>query len=198
MPDPADLAGVGHNKRPASRGELLYNHLLALERLQEAKDDVAGDYNERKKLVKEDGFDPNVVEAIKKRRKNGRGQTMAFDEMMAEYEDLITDAEEQDDALQGADADPDELLDQARHLVIGAQKASTSWLQRQMRLGYNAASRLIEQLEEEGIVSQPDHTGRRNVLVASEQPEAAGEEPVVNEPAAPAPTEPNETQDSGV
>ncbi len=50
--------------------------------------------------------------------------------------------------------------------VVKHQKASTSWLQRQMRLGYNSAARLIERMERDGIVSAPDHGGARKVLVA--------------------------------
>jgi uncharacterized protein (UPF0335 family) len=50
-------------------------------------------------------------------------------------------------------------------LVVTHQKASTSWLQRQLRVGYNSAARLIEQMEKDGIVSRPDHVGRREVVV---------------------------------
>ena len=53
---------------------------------------------------------------------------------------------------------------QAIQLVCDAQKASTSWLQRQMRIGYNSAARLIERMEKDGIVGRPDHVGRREVL----------------------------------
>lgn len=75
---------IGNN-----RAQALYNHVLALERLQEAKDEAAADYNERKKIAKEDGFDTNVLAAILKRRKNGDGQTMEFDRLLREYEDAI-------------------------------------------------------------------------------------------------------------
>lgn len=75
---------IGNNRAAA-----LYAHLLALEKIQEAKDDAAADYNERKKIAKEDGFDTNVLEAIKKRRKNGEGQTIAFDRLLREYEEAI-------------------------------------------------------------------------------------------------------------
>ncbi len=49
-------------------------------------------------------------------------------------------------------------------IVFESQKASTSWLQRQMRIGYNSAARLIERMEEEGLVGPPNHVGRREVL----------------------------------
>jgi S-DNA-T family DNA segregation ATPase FtsK/SpoIIIE len=50
-------------------------------------------------------------------------------------------------------------------IVAAAQKASTSYLQRQLRVGYNNAARLIEQMEADGFVSKPDHVGRREVLI---------------------------------
>ncbi len=54
--------------------------------------------------------------------------------------------------------------DDAKALVLQHQKASISWLQRQMRVGYNVAARHIELMELEGVVSAPDHVGRRTVL----------------------------------
>lgn len=64
-----------------------------------------------------------------------------------------------------------ELVDliAARKLVVEADKASTSWLQRQLAIGYNAAVRLIERMEAEGVVSRADATGRRVVLVNVDQ-----------------------------
>lgn len=53
----------------------------------------------------------------------------------------------------------------ALQVVAESQKASTSYLQRQLRLGYNNAARLIERMEKEGYVSKPDHVGRREVLM---------------------------------
>ena len=54
---------------------------------------------------------------------------------------------------------------QAVQIVAESQKASTSYIQRQMRVGYNTAARLIEQMEDRGLVSAPDHVGRREVLI---------------------------------
>ena len=50
-------------------------------------------------------------------------------------------------------------------IIAVAQKASTSYLQRQLRVGYNNAARLIERMEADGFVSKPDHVGRREVLI---------------------------------
>ncbi|MGE4321424.1 MAG: DNA translocase FtsK 4TM domain-containing protein [Sphingobium sp.] len=71
-------------------------------------------------------------------------------------------------ALDGVDLGDDspdaQLFRKACQLVFENQKASTSWLQRQLRIGYNSAARLIERMEEEGLVGAPNHVGRREVL----------------------------------
>ena len=54
---------------------------------------------------------------------------------------------------------------QALQIVAQEGKASTSYLQRRLRIGYNSAARLIERMEAEGHVSSPDHVGRRQVLI---------------------------------
>lgn len=53
-------------------------------------------------------------------------------------------------------------------LVVEHNKASTSWLQRQLRIGYNSAAQLIERMEAEGIVGPPNHVGRREVIASSQ------------------------------
>ncbi len=85
-----------------------------------------------------------------------------------EYIQAVTEEPEDGGfALEGASLDdsPEERQYQkACQLVFESQKASTSWLQRQLRVGYNTAARLIERMEEEGLVSAPNHIGRREVL----------------------------------
>src|SRR5919107_455146 len=61
-----------------------------------------------------------------------------------------------------------QLYRKAIQIVAESQKASTSYLQRQMRVGYNSAARLIERMEKDGLVGQPDHVGRREVLIDPE------------------------------
>ncbi len=64
----------------------------------------------------------------------------------------------------GDDNPEDAQYRKACQIVFDSQKASTSWLQRQLRIGYNSAARLIDRMEEEGIVSPPNHIGRREVM----------------------------------
>jgi S-DNA-T family DNA segregation ATPase FtsK/SpoIIIE len=64
------------------------------------------------------------------------------------------------------DDDPEaQLYRKAVQTVAESQKASTSYIQRQLRIGYNNAARLIERMEKDGFVSAPDHVGRREVLL---------------------------------
>jgi S-DNA-T family DNA segregation ATPase FtsK/SpoIIIE len=63
------------------------------------------------------------------------------------------------------------LYDQAVALVAREGKASTSFIQRHLQIGYNRAAKLIEQMEKEGIVSPANHVGKRDVLVRTEREE---------------------------
>jgi S-DNA-T family DNA segregation ATPase FtsK/SpoIIIE len=57
------------------------------------------------------------------------------------------------------------LYDRAVAIVVRERKASTSYLQRRLLVGYNRAAALMERMEQDGIVSAADHKGRRQVLV---------------------------------
>jgi len=61
-------------------------------------------------------------------------------------------------------SDQDELYDQAVAFVTTSRKASISSVQRHLRVGYNRAARIIEEMEATGVVSQPEHNGQREVL----------------------------------
>jgi S-DNA-T family DNA segregation ATPase FtsK/SpoIIIE len=64
----------------------------------------------------------------------------------------------------------DELYDKAVAYVLESRRASISGVQRQLRIGYNRAARLIEEMEAQGIVSQPEHNGQREVLAPAPPP----------------------------
>jgi len=66
----------------------------------------------------------------------------------------------------------DQQYNEALKIVAEEQRATTSFLQRKMRIGYNTAARLIERMEEDGYVSAADHVGRRRVLVGQEEEDA--------------------------
>lgn len=72
---------------------------------------------------------------------------------------------ELDGAPSGDDSPEDQLYRRAVQIVAESQKASTSYVQRQLRIGYNSAARLIERMEKDGKVGRPDHVGRREVLI---------------------------------
>jgi len=62
----------------------------------------------------------------------------------------------------------DDLYDQALAIVLKDRKASTSYVQRCLRIGYNRAANLIEKMEREGVVSAPNHVGKRDILIGEE------------------------------
>ncbi|CAD5536754.1 DNA translocase FtsK [Escherichia coli] len=83
-----------------------------------------------------------------------------------QYVDGITSDSESDGGAGGFDGaeELDPLFDQAVQFVTEKRKASISGVQRQFRIGYNRAARIIEQMEAQGIVSEQGHNGNREVL----------------------------------
>ncbi|MGY8962039.1 MAG: DNA translocase FtsK, partial [Rhodospirillales bacterium] len=59
----------------------------------------------------------------------------------------------------------DRLFDQAVALVARERKASTSFVQRHLQIGYNRAARIIEDMEAQGMIGKPNHVGKREVLL---------------------------------
>ena len=84
------------------------------------------------------------------------------------YVDAVLEEDEEAAAAAGGgdtDSDGDALYDQAVALVARERKASTSFIQRHLQIGYNRAARLVETMEAEGVVSAANHVGKREVLV---------------------------------
>ena len=82
------------------------------------------------------------------------------------YLEAVTEDEENDTDpdLQGSGSG-DELYDRAIQLVLTERKASTSFVQRHLQIGYNRAARLIDKMEAEGVVGAANHVGKREILV---------------------------------
>ncbi|MDE2406202.1 MAG: DNA translocase FtsK 4TM domain-containing protein [Sphingomonadales bacterium] len=86
-----------------------------------------------------------------------------------QYVDSVT--EEPDEAMFGfddldataSDSPEERKYRQACHIVFESQKASTSWLQRQLGVGYNTAAKWIERMEQDGLVGPANHVGRREI-----------------------------------
>ena len=86
------------------------------------------------------------------------------------YLDEVTEPSDDDGTLTlpgipGAADGEAGLFDQAVAVVAREGKASTSFIQRHLAIGYNRAAKLIEQMEREGIITQPNHAGKREILV---------------------------------
>ncbi|MFB5173032.1 DNA translocase FtsK 4TM domain-containing protein [Erwinia amylovora] len=81
-------------------------------------------------------------------------------------EGILSGGDDGEGAAGGIDGDEelDQLFDQAVEFVVDKRRASISGVQRQFRIGYNRAARIIEQMEAQGIVSSPGHNGNREVL----------------------------------
>jgi S-DNA-T family DNA segregation ATPase FtsK/SpoIIIE len=86
-----------------------------------------------------------------------------------DYVEEVTEVDDEDgnSGLSGIAAGSDAektLFDQAVDVVVREGKASTSFIQRHLNIGYNRAAKLIEQMEREGIVSPANHVGKREIL----------------------------------
>jgi S-DNA-T family DNA segregation ATPase FtsK/SpoIIIE len=97
-----------------------------------------------------------------------------------EYLDAITEDDEDDDgdesSARGGSAggggnfeDSDDPYDQAVAVVLRDGKASTSYIQRRLGIGYNKAASIIERMEKEGVVGPANHAGKREILVPTEE-----------------------------
>ena len=86
------------------------------------------------------------------------------------YLEEVTEAPEDDEggvgggALEGESLSANDLYDQAVAVVTRDKKASTSYVQRRLQIGYNRAASLIERMEKEGVVSAANHAGKREIL----------------------------------
>ena len=81
-----------------------------------------------------------------------------------ELDEIIKNNDENFDQMSEED---EELITKSIDLIKSTNKASTSFLQRNFQIGYNKAARIMETLEQRGVVSEPNHTGKRTILINS-------------------------------
>jgi S-DNA-T family DNA segregation ATPase FtsK/SpoIIIE len=84
-----------------------------------------------------------------------------------QFVEAVTAEDEDGPEFSGGDADGEDavLYEAAVSLIQRERKASTSFVQRHLQIGYNRAARLIERMEKDGIIGQANHVGRREVLI---------------------------------
>ena len=100
-----------------------------------------------------DGEVNKLIKEIKK------GQKVQY---LEELDEIIKNNDENFDSLSDED---EELVAKSINLIKSSNKASTSFLQRNFQIGYNKAARIMETLEQRGVVSAPSHTGKREILI---------------------------------
>ena len=69
----------------------------------------------------------------------------------------------------GEAGDATDLYQQAVQIVLRDKKASTSYIQRRLQIGYNRAASIMERMEHEGVVGQANHAGKREILMGQEE-----------------------------
>jgi DNA segregation ATPase FtsK/SpoIIIE, S-DNA-T family len=95
-----------------------------------------------------------------------------------QYLEAVTAADDEDedgnpvfDATGMGQPEAGDLYQQAVQVVLRDRKASTSYIQRRLQIGYNRAASLMERMEKEGVVGQANHAGKREILVGEEDAE---------------------------
>jgi S-DNA-T family DNA segregation ATPase FtsK/SpoIIIE len=97
-----------------------------------------------------------------------------------EYLEAVTAEEPQDEdgnpifdaTAMGGAGEGGDLYQQAVQIVLRDRKASTSYIQRRLQIGYNRAASLMERMEQEGVVGQPNHAGKREILLEGSNDES--------------------------
>lgn len=118
---------------------------------------------------------PGISSELSRLWKLTQDGALTTDEFAAEKARLIARELPAKEAQQNSvdildNSEADETYQRAIRIVAESQKASTSYLQRQLRIGYSNAAHLIERMEKDGYVGIADHVGRREVLIGLSRP----------------------------
>jgi S-DNA-T family DNA segregation ATPase FtsK/SpoIIIE len=110
----------------------------------------------------------NEVEAVVSHLKS-QGAPDYLDSVITDEEELDPEAMAEGEFGNSNMSSGDELYDKAVHVVLTDKKVSTSYIQRRLAIGYNKAATLIERMEKDGVISQANHAGKREILVGNDQ-----------------------------
>ncbi len=82
-----------------------------------------------------------------------------------DYVDVVSEQFGEDDVAGNDDSGGDDMYKKAIEIVMNDRKCSISYLQRKLQIGYNRAARIVEEMEQKGVLSAPNHTGKREILI---------------------------------
>ena len=105
------------------------------------------------------------------RHLKSQGTPQYLEAVTAAEEDVDEDGNPVFDATGMGQPEGGDLYQQAVQVVLRDRKASTSYIQRRLQIGYNRAASLMERMEKEGVVGQANHAGKREILVGEEDAE---------------------------
>jgi S-DNA-T family DNA segregation ATPase FtsK/SpoIIIE len=93
-----------------------------------------------------------------------QGSPSYVEEVTEEDDSPVAEFDDSAGGAGGSEGESADLYDQAVALVTRERKASTSFVQRHLQIGYNRAARIMDRMETEGVVSAANHVGKREVL----------------------------------
>jgi S-DNA-T family DNA segregation ATPase FtsK/SpoIIIE len=106
--------------------------------------------------------DEEVEKVVRHLKSQGKPQYL---EAVTAEDDLAEDGAVFDSTAMGGGGEANDLYQQAVQIVTRDRKASTSYIQRRLQIGYNRAASIMERMENEGVVGQANHAGKREILV---------------------------------
>ncbi len=168
---------VGHNSKTKAGGvavDQLKSIIGRVEKLEEEKAGIAADIRDVFAEAKGNGFDVKAIRTIIKMRKMDASEREEQETTLDVYLNALGMLAHQNDLFDAEtgevkEAEPDELYGQAVEAVKNENKASVSFVQRFLGIGYNRAASLIERMEREGVVGPANHVGKREVLEPAEE-----------------------------
>lgn len=178
------------NSNGPTASEELRTLIERWERLQEEKEGIAADQKDVMNEAKSRGYDPKTIREIIKLRKLRPEERREREAILDTYKAALGMLDgtplghwalerlsKNDQPEETAEVD-DGKYQTAVDLVKKTGNAAVSHVQRKLKIGYNAAAALIERMEREGVVTPPNHVGKRDV-VGFTNPEEAAPEPEV-------------------